>query len=214
MFQKPCRYCGSQAKRTTEHAKQCPVMFQLLAVRWLKQRGGQDLQATGACPPTQRKYEAEPQHTKFISPMQTALQKGARKPAVTAGVEQTTKISAELSATRSTTTIQDTAAPSQIQPKTTKDKAGTLHQFFGTRSQPTQTPSSPSMPWTCRLRLRNPRSLCYSNAAILALYHALLEDPLSAPELAFLLRLGENAANRSTPLSLTQLNLFRKLTPS
>ena len=39
LFHRPCKFCGSQAKNTREHAAQCPALFQALALRALKRRG-------------------------------------------------------------------------------------------------------------------------------------------------------------------------------
>ncbi|CAE7663237.1 HCN2 [Symbiodinium sp. CCMP2592] len=39
LFARPCKFCGSQAKNTRDHASQCPALFQFLAGRQLELAG-------------------------------------------------------------------------------------------------------------------------------------------------------------------------------
>ena len=162
--------------------------------------------------PQHRKTEAPAAYKSFISPMQTALQRGARQSTSTSTSTLTMS-----SAQRPKPEIQ----PLILTPRTVANyrqsqaTRGTIAQYF---RHGAQQPSAPKLdisttPWTCRLHLRNPQALCYVNAGILALLHCLVTGTHNAPELQFLIKVGENATNRARPVLLSQMNMFRQLTP-
>lgn len=162
--------------------------------------------------PQHRKTEAPAAYKSFISPMQTALQRGAR---------QSTSTSTSTPTMSSAQRPKPEIKPLIMTPRTVAEyrhsqaTRGTIAQYF---RHGAQQPSAPTldmstMPWTCRLHLRNPQALCYVNAGILALLHCLVTGTHNAPELQFLIKVGENAANRARQVLLSQMNMFRQLTP-
>ena len=212
LFTRPCRYCGSTARNSTLHAQQCPVMFQVLAYRRLMTHSTDEVQNMDQKKPQHRKTEAPAAYKSFISPMQTALQRGAR---------QSTSTSTSTPTMSSAQRPKPEIKPLIMTPRTVAEyrhsqaTRGTIAQYF---RHGAQQPSAPTldmstMPWTCRLHLRNPQALCYVNAGILALLHCLVTGTHNAPELQFLIKVGENAANRARQVLLSQMNMFRQLTP-
>ena len=207
IFKVPCPFCGSSAKNSKQHARQCPMLFQILALRWLAQSG------TGSTtedskPPASRKHEAAPKYHTFVSPMQQALKQGARAKG------STTSTQAQLEPPRETEAQpQSLSKDLQRQPTGAANQAGPLHRFFRPQQSGSTDTAAGATPWTCRIRLQNPHAVCYANAATLALHHAVLCPSMQVPEIHFLQKLGNNAAAQNKSLFLPQLNLFRRLTP-
>ena len=68
-------------------------------------------------------------------------------------------------------------------------------------------------PWTCRFVLRNPHSLCYANSSIRALLHATHLSNTDFGPLQGLKRLLENSIRKGVMVLLSQILIFRSLTP-
>ena len=210
LFESPCVYCGSKAKNYKQHASQCPVMFQILALRRLTHTGEIET-VDDSKPAAPRKHEAQPKYKSFVSPLKRALEQGARASGVTSTVvsSDTTasvvrpKPSSEAQVLSSTNAAQVQMPPKQIHPLFRR----------GTQTSTASTPTE--LHWTCRLRLSNPQSLCYANAATLALLSAalIISPALEVPKLEFLYKVGKKAAEAMKNLSLSRMHQFRQLTP-
>ena len=84
LFTSPCQYCGSRAKDSRLHSTQCPVMFQVLALRWFRSQKLDDWSLLKGCKSADVKDpRKEAAYKSFKSPMQAALTKGAKPLAVT-----------------------------------------------------------------------------------------------------------------------------------
>ncbi|CAE7208391.1 unnamed protein product [Symbiodinium sp. CCMP2456] len=165
-----------------------------------------------AKPSAPRKTEAAPKYKSFISPLKAAFQQGKSNAA--ANNRMSLGSTPELSKDHHGDAIQVRTIASV---KQAKANLGTIKQFF----QPRPTIPAPQpeqefiyVPWYCRLRLRNPSSICYLNAGVLALLHAVNALPQYPVELCFLRSVGRTAAERGTEVTLTRMNGLRKLTPS
>ena len=208
LFSTPCLYFGSAAKNSKLHAAQCPMMFQILALRWLE-KAGPLRNVADLKPAAPRKHEARPKYKSFTSPMQLALAKGAQ-PCINASKVLSSMVKLPLKLTPPKTTDADTTQVGKEGVVTKK-----IHPLFQQRQRPMAEHVEYSLQWLHRLRLRNPHAMCYVNAAILALLLASL-DPAPAlivPELQFLLKLGKKAANELKDILLPQMHKFRQLTP-
>eukprot|EP00439_Symbiodinium_sp_Y106_P077393 s432_g16.t1 len=210
LVKRPCQFCASQAKDYKLHARQCPMLFQILAVRTLDQESSGSSAQGGTKQAAPRKTEVEPKYRSFVSPLQCAFAKAT-------SMETARSCSALLeqkdpqAPSNSSRRVRTIASTQQAQLH-----AGTIKQFFAVRQDDTRrllAPNTP-LPWTCKVKLRNPHSLCYVNAAILAIMHALRNHIHPGHSLQFLAKVGEKAAQRDVPLHLPQMNLFRKLVPS
>ena len=209
IMRRPCVLCGSQAKNTKLHAKQCPVLFQIVSLRWMHKAGiPLELDADHK-PQASRKFEAEPQYKSFVSPVLSALTQGGargRHKTVTMDTNQQAALKVDEQRSKIRTIAEMTQARANV---------GTIRQFFRPQPQQTHTrqEANAEMAWYFRLRLTNPHSLCYVNAAILALLHCIREAGLDPVELQFLQKVGIKAADRGINLLLTQMHRFRCLTP-
>ena len=144
-FQVPCGYCGSKAKSSELHAKQCQVTYQVLVMRRLHQQGQLEelRQATTAVQPRQDK--ASPAYADFdvkSTPIGRAL---------------------GLSATSRPTVPAATAYRNGV-----SQRPGRPTPSPGNRTQQVQWTSEASRVWPRRLILTNPSTHCYANASMVA----------------------------------------------
>ena len=212
LFRRPCRFCGSVAKNTEQHSQQCPVLFQVLAYKQLKATDDSQDAAQSYHMPKPRKSEASAAYKSFVSPLQTALQRGSQAPP--SGLQP------QLRPQSATTTPIKEALPVRTVASYRRAQAarGTIQQYFtsGCPSLHSADRSAQTIgaPWTCRLKLRNPHAVCYANASVLALLHCVVIGNHSVPELQFLIKVGQKAAEKASTLLLPQMQLFRNLTPA
>ena len=75
-----------------------------------------------------------------------------------------------------------------------------------------QRSSAPSAPWTFNIRLGNPHQLCYVNASVLSLVHAL--QGYNPAELAGVVALCGQSAERGSTLVLSRQLVVRSLCPT
>ena len=72
-FLVPCRYCDSKAKDSKEHAVQCPALFQILSVRWLRERVKDIKDVIGYKPTSVKESMSEPHGVYYVAPIARAL---------------------------------------------------------------------------------------------------------------------------------------------
>ncbi|CAE7854043.1 unnamed protein product, partial [Symbiodinium necroappetens] len=213
IMHRPCEFCGSKARSSKEHAKQCPMLFQVLSLQFMCKQSDVMSKDVDSKPVAPRKTEAAPKYKAFVSPMEVALNKGSRSQ---------TKV------TWTSTTTTTATAPNQVPSnaplpirtiagmKQVRNNVGTIKQFFQPRQEPFSAPSTPPaehVPWFLRLRLRNPDTMCYANAGILALLHVAGRRTTFPEELEFLRKVGHKAAERNIELHLPRMNGMRKIAP-
>ena len=182
LFVKPCRFCGSQAKNTREHASQCPALFQFLAGRHL-QRGGHALPAAA-----QATFSA-PQARKAAAPKQRLLADmfGSSKPSTTSHAA----------------THLETKSAGDVQPPPDVP-------VIPARRSDANVPMS-SEQWILSLVLSNPHNHCYANAGMLALFAALDTTPTYPGALQALKQTAQQAARHGRPLTLCKQFVLRSL---
>ena len=212
IMRQPCEYCGSKAKNSKEHAKKCPMLFQALAIQHLRTMNTSLTQGDDLKPVAPRKTEAAPKYKAFVSPLETAFNKGSHR-------DTKVKWSSPTQSTTSSAAPKPAALPIRTiaDMQQAKENAGTIKQFFqqrpdvGAEMRPSSTYGAP---WYCRLKLQNAGAMCYLNAGLLALLHAINQTAQVPEELRFIQKLGNNAAERGIALSLSRMNGIRKLAPN
>ena len=153
VFSTPCRFCGSQAKNSRDHSAKCSSLFQLLAVRAMRQTGSTaPMPAKG---PALKQSERSPLYAQFDI-TKTSLGKYPRK----AGDQDTGKDTPKASTTRFSSSPQPTPAA---------DRSAEL------LAPPALAPLPES--WLQSLILGNPHNHCYMNASMYAVLHVLQECP-------------------------------------
>ena len=149
MFKVPCDYCGSRAKSSEAHSKQCYVTFQILAMRRLHQLSKLEEVRQVVVAVQQRQDKANPEYASFALsaiPIGRAL-----------GLSTTTS----------------TDRPEMRMPRT----EATSQQTSPVRPPPIsssvllQWDDEASRSWPARLVLLNPSSHCYANACMLSQCH-------------------------------------------
>ncbi|CAE7413734.1 unnamed protein product, partial [Symbiodinium microadriaticum] len=212
IMRQPCEYCGSKAKNSKEHAKKCSMLFQALAIQHLRTMNTSLTQGDDHKPVAPRKTEAAPKYKAFVSPLETAFNKGSHR-------DTKVKWSSPTQSTASSAAPKPAALPIRTIAgmQQAKEHAGTIKQFFqqrqdvGAEMRPSSTHDAP---WYCRLKLQNAGAMCYLNAGLLALLHAINQTAQVPEELRFIQKLGNNAAERGIALSLSRMNGIRKLAPN
>ena len=168
IMRRPCVLCGSQAKNTKLHAKQCPVLFQIVSLRWMHKAGiPLELDADHK-PQASRKFEAEPQYKSFVSPVLSALTQGGargRHKTVTMDTNQQAALKVDEQRIQNTNHCRNDTGTCQWLAQFDSSSGHSLNKTH------TRQEANAEMAWYFRLRLTNPHSLCYVNAAILALLH-------------------------------------------
>ncbi|CAE7678489.1 unnamed protein product, partial [Symbiodinium necroappetens] len=143
-FSRPCVCCGSQAKSSRDHSGKCTSMFQLLAVRELRQKSFSPEPSRG---PSEKQSSTDPQYKSFdvaktpIGQFFKRSSNGSDGPSKSVGVKQSKPSSAVV-----------------------------IRSEESGRSQG----SAEDLPdlWLPRLVLGNPNNHCYMNASVIALLHA------------------------------------------
>ena len=209
IVRKPCQFCGSKAKNSQAHSRQCPSFFQVLAVRHLRQLPAPMSTYAYIQPTAPKQDKMQPKYQTYTPPIQAALQ---------GKVETSRK---ELSAHPAGGSALSTSAgmeQSSHGQRLNIKRDGTIRSFFSPAGTTTTDadaniaqPLPPGCPWLCSLKLVNPHSLCYINAGILAMMHGLEAASLPWGPLQFLYNLAKNAASRGVVLKLVQSHRFRSL---
>ena len=151
-FRTPCRFCGSQAKNSRDHAAKCSSIFQLLAVRAMRSTGS--IAPTPAKGPALKQSEHSPLYVQFDI-TKTALGRYLRK----AGDQDTGS---------ETPKVSSTVGSSSTKPATAIVRSEAL------LIQPDLAPLPQS--WLQSLVLGNPHNHCYMNASVYAVMHVLQEN--------------------------------------
>ena len=147
VFKAPCDFCGSNAKKTSDHCTKCSSLFQLLAYRNLQRIGWQG--PTAQHGPAPKQHQAPAQYTLF-HPSKTDIGKYLRFPQLGEVPRGGTSAASESPRTQAT------------------DSFAVL-----SRSGPSGSMASGGLPadWVCRLALRNTANHCYVNATFSSLLH-------------------------------------------
>ena len=174
IFRKPCQFCTSQARSSTAHSGQCAALFQVLAGRHLTRLGqqesaGQDLKA-----PRPRRGETTAAYKRFDL-QQTPLAQACRRGAGQQSIKQATGTKSQAQEGEQQHAKHTCRGGSRSSSTGTKLGQVTIHQVLRLRQQAAAgSDTGPrSRPWTYNVRLGNPHQLCYVNAGILSLIHAL-----------------------------------------
>ena len=153
IFLSPCQFCGSKARDTSKHALQCPVMYQVCAVRELHKLHFLSEARQESKPVQARQDKEAPRYLSFDmsqTPLGRAFGWSERSTRPTCTAQQQTQ-----------------KAPLKQRPADTASmKVATI------RSAPEGGVLSADMLSASAIRLSNPHTLCYMNASILALLHA------------------------------------------
>ena len=212
IFRRPCDFCGSTARNTKLHSGQCPVMFQILALKWLDSQGKLDSIDPGHKIKAVKQKVQPPAYKSFISPLAQAFGKSGGTPNTSSST--TTMVAGTLTGMNSDSSHSVGKPPirkirDMLQPRT-----GNITDYFR-RSSATATPTLPPQHVTisCQVRLRNPHNHCYANASILALLHGLSTATMEIDRLRFLTKVCLLAVAKNKEVLLSQMYLFRMLTP-
>eukprot|EP00439_Symbiodinium_sp_Y106_P052975 s3469_g7.t1 len=202
VLKRPCQFCGSQAKNAHLHARQCPVLFQILAVRHLLNMGTQPQLATGVVPKAPKQSETQPAYRTFVSPILQAFRRSS-------GQEVAVH-------TKTSTTSRFLAQGMQPTGATTSE---TFNSIGGNNAQHDHSHRSsrsiiPELPWQGKLLLRNPHSLCYVNAGFVSLLYATEQAGCLPDRITFAVNLCKKAVEKNSPFLLTVSSRFRALTPA
>ena len=156
VFRRPCQDCGSEAKQgvhaATQHSDKCPAMFQAVACRLLHLRGLLTENINAARGPALKQSERPPAYqTSTQSPLAKAFGKSFRASW------------ASVSGTSHTPALQTTANTAR---SSGPDVAGNITTTAQARLSSVSSVSAAGL-----VRLRNPHSLWYVNASVLAAVH-------------------------------------------
>ena len=179
-FRNPCPYCASTARDLKAHCVQCPALFQVLAVRYLRSKRYTVDELQKESGPGKRQSERRAAYLDFDS-SQMPLCRAFRNASVPQS-DAPTEDSTHKTGPSSGSNVGSCFAPQKPANKRTPDMfkrfqgATATHQSVCSDS----AQGSPSMVsnWCCSLRLANPHTQCYVNACILALGHAVGQRPL------------------------------------
>ena len=93
LLRKPCQFCGSQAKDLHLHSRQCPVLFQILAVWQLLQTGHQPDAVASFKPRAPKQSETRPLYKSFVSRLLQAFRRSSGQDIkITAKTSSTTSV--------------------------------------------------------------------------------------------------------------------------
>ena len=166
VFCRPCQFCGSNAKNgntdATHHATKCSPLFQVLAVRKLYSDGTLALHLHSRRGPALKQHEKEKQYVKVERTGIKAMLCG-----------QASKSETDEVTTNQQATPQNSDQSSELLVNAAQgDAPGSSSYICPDRSSGSTTTGTRSV------RLHNPHNLCYMNAGILALVHALQDTAL------------------------------------
>eukprot|EP00439_Symbiodinium_sp_Y106_P043717 s1538_g5.t1 len=200
VFRVPCQFCDSSAKDSRQHADKCPALFQVNAVRHLRESGKLTPRLVGSKAVAPRKSQTVAAYKSFNlqnTPLGKAFGTGNTTEnadqaigADSIGQDQTHEKSATGSGsdnpTRHASSSSWTGSGRSAVPIMFRASADQDGNAANERSQEIDEAS-----WACRLILHNPHSLCYMNANLVALLHAInvkqhpWRDQIEAEEMAF-----------------------------
>ena len=207
LFRRPCQFCGSQAKCTRAHAGQCAALFQVLAGRNLLQRGSISEACRDSKEPAPRRSETVAAY-KSSSLSTTPLAKAFSKGTLLKGTREGEEVQNQSRTQHGSKTQRARTTPGTAAPKRGAGGQVKLTQLFGRgSSRGSAGPMQGS--WTLRLRLRNPRQLCYLNAGVVAVLHVLQLQELS--DLRPLTALCKRNAEQGRTITLSQHMELRSL---
>ena len=189
-FSSPCRFCGSKARNPDQHCLQCPVVFQVCAVREVcrAQRLSEAMnESTGILARQDKANPAYLAHGIADSPIGRALCRSSSSSKTALGVAPTPTDSTQRPAETSTLRLATLA----------------------TRQR--SAPDADALSWTQRTILLNPGVLCYANSSILALMHVGERIGVQDPRLDCLRRDLLQAQQRGRGVNLCSLSGFEAL---
>ena len=185
-FTVPCRYCGSHARSSSQHSKQCHVLFQLCAIREVFRAKQIDAVLSESTQVIRRQDKYNPEYLR-CEPANTPIGKALR-----AAIAEPDTCSKAPHAAMAPSRPTETAA---LRLATTSTRA-------------TTAPSGDAMAWTLSAVLSNPNVLCYVNSSMLALLHVGEVTGMQDPNLDRLRHeLLQMSASNSSPL-LSSLRSF------
>ena len=216
IFRSPCQFCDVHNKNAKAHAERCPTFFQVTALRKLQQAGSNRLEMEGVKQQRPRQHEREPEYKQWTAE-KTAIGK-----AFGATSKQARQAAGEITIQAPGPCGQQTAIRQQQSQEAEKSKqthSGLLRYF--SNIQRTRTSAEPglperedrNLPLTCKVRFRNPHSLCYANASVLAILHLLHVIGQDFGNLEFLRQACSASVTADTDMSLTTNLMFRSLLP-
>ena len=211
IFSRPCAFCQSNAKDVKQHAQQCPVLFQILSLRWLQNQEPLKEADPGHKPKARKQKAAPPAYQSFVSPLAVAFTKGSRDPAA-----PRESLPREACTPKTATHSVGSAdlPPIRKVADFIRIKTGSIKDYMQQRPATSALQILPDQATlSCKLRLRNPHNLCYVNASILMILHSMELNSLEVSSLKFLTKVGTLAASRDQALLLTQMHQFRMLSP-
>ena len=217
IFRSPCQFCGVNNKNPQAHATRCSAFFQVTALRALIHQGRDRSSMEGVRKQRPRQHERQPAYASW-SIASTPLGKAF---GTSRHAERASKNGSE---TEGVNAITFSPVSSSLPVSTTNNPqhkaTHTLLRFFRVTGQGRARngaeeegsgSGSRDVPWTCRLRLRNPHSLCYVNSSVCALLHLLQELDGGFGNLCFLHQAGIRSINDGTILNLSSNLMFRSL---
>ena len=202
VFRSPCQFCHSTAKNPKQHADKCSAFFQVAAVRHLLQLGRLDMSLVGSKAPALRPFETQPAYKSFTlggTPLGRAF--AGSRPSTTGSSDSGLFVVGTSTGLK----LPSHGHAGGKVPSMFKRTTQRVPDQALAREPPAQAP------WTCRLKLQNPRALCYMNATLIALLHGLVLHRHPWSNLQFLQQLCQRAAERSQPLLLSSLPRFAHL---
>ena len=172
-FRNPCPYCGSTAKDPKAHSVQCPALFQVLAVRYLRSQRYTVDELQKESGPSKRQSERRAAYLDFDSSQMPLIRafrsisaSHSAAPPVAAAPIANPSGSGGHAASQRPAIVNSAQSMFQRFP-------GALSQQHGSvRVDTAQVCTLSVSNWCCSLRLANPHTQCYINACILALGHA------------------------------------------
>ena len=215
-FRSPCCFCGMVTKKPQLHATKCSPFFQVAALRYIRCKS-YDLQTLeGVRLPSLRQHERDPLYSTWKSsttPIGMALGVTDRS----GGGYQTRDDPERHSGSGGHDNSLKVSSGNNV----TGDGGSGLHRFFlpkkpgpvAPMSSAIELQTTPDLPITCRVKLHNPHSLCYVNASVIAVIHALCCSNVSLGRMAFLTRLFDENVNSGSVLRLGANLMFRALLP-
>ena len=219
-FCNPCPYCLSTAKDPRAHAVQCPSLFQVLAVRHLRQQhySADELQKEAG--PGSRQSERRSAYLDYdpkALPIARALRSAGAMPTACKATERgsaDTRSGFFGGSGDASAAASGSACPAKVPLMFTQFKGAAVVPSTTSGSARSGVVSVSS--WCLRIRLANPHTQCYINSAILALGHVNTIQPVS-PSLAAVFRICQEHADGAESASLLHIvghSALTALTPA
>ena len=178
-FAAPCQYCGSRARNSSQHSRQCHVLFQLCAIREVYRAKQIDAVLSESTQIIRRQDKCNPAYLRF-EPADTPIGKALRA-----------------AMTKPDTCIE---APHEAMAPSRPAETAAL-RLATTATRATTAPSGDAMAWTLSVALANPNVLCYANSSMLALLHVGEMTGMQDPNLDRLRQeLRQASASNSSPM--------------